>query len=71
LNSTFGFRLVTAPSYLLKTLIGVFVAQGVTATTLGTISLNPEMPKMTNNDDMDLENTIMEYNFNDVFGDLK
>jgi hypothetical protein len=47
------------------------VTQGVTATTLRTISLNPEMPKMTNNDDMDLENTIMEYNFNDVFGDLK
>jgi hypothetical protein len=29
------------------------------------------MPKMMNNDDMDMENTIMEYNSNDVFGDLK
>jgi hypothetical protein len=41
------------------------------ATTLGTITSNPEMPKMMNNDDMDMENTIMEYNSNDVFGDLK
>jgi hypothetical protein len=29
--------------------------------TSGTIPLNPEMPKMTDTDDMDMENTIMEY----------
>jgi hypothetical protein len=33
------------------------------ATTSGTIFLNPEMPKLTNTDDMDMENG--------VFGDLK
>jgi hypothetical protein len=27
-------------------------------------------PRMTDNVDMDLENTIVEYNSNDVFGDL-
>jgi hypothetical protein len=41
------------------------------ATTSGTISSDPEMPKMMDNDDMDMENMIMEYNSNDVFGDLK
>jgi hypothetical protein len=32
---------------------------------------NPKMPKLTDNDDMDMENMIVEYNPNDVFGDLK
>jgi hypothetical protein len=41
------------------------------ATTSGTIPSNPKMPKLTDNDDIDMENTIMEYNSNDVFGDLK
>jgi hypothetical protein len=41
------------------------------ATISGTIPSNPEMPKLTDNDDMDMENTIIEYNPNDVFGDLK
>jgi hypothetical protein len=41
------------------------------ATTLGTIHSNLEMPKMTDNDDMDIENMIMKYNSNNVFGDLK
>jgi hypothetical protein len=41
------------------------------ATTLGTIHLNLELPKLMNNDDMDMKNTIVEYNSNDVFGDLK
>jgi hypothetical protein len=41
------------------------------ATTSGTIHLNPEMPKLSDTDDMDMENTIVEYNPNDVFGDLK
>jgi hypothetical protein len=41
------------------------------ATTSGIISLNPKMPKLANNDDMDMENMIMEYSPNDVFGDLK
>jgi hypothetical protein len=41
------------------------------ATSSGTIPSNPEMPKMTDNDDMDMENTIIEYNSSDVFGDLK
>jgi hypothetical protein len=35
------------------------------------IHSNPEMPKLADNDDMDMENTIVEYNSNDVFGDLK
>jgi hypothetical protein len=26
---------------------------------------------LTDNDDMDMENTIVEYNCNDVFGDIK
>jgi hypothetical protein len=41
------------------------------ATTLGTIPSDPEMPKTTNNDDMDMENMIVKYNSNDMFGDLK
>jgi hypothetical protein len=41
------------------------------ATTSGTISSNPKMPKLMNTDDMDIENTIVKYNPNDVFGDLK
>jgi hypothetical protein len=41
------------------------------ASTLGTIPSNPKMLKLTNTDDMDMENTIMEYHSNDVFGDLK
>jgi hypothetical protein len=41
------------------------------ATTSGTIPSNLKMPKLTDNDDMDIENMIMEYNSNDVFGDLK
>jgi hypothetical protein len=39
--------------------------------TSGTIPSNPEMPKLTDTDDKDMENMIMEYNSNDVFGDLK
>jgi hypothetical protein len=38
----------------------ISVTQGVT-----------EMPKLTDNDDMGIENTIVKYNSNDVFGDLK
>jgi hypothetical protein len=41
------------------------------ATTLGTIPSNLEMPRMMDNDDMDTENTNVEYNSNDMFGDLK
>jgi hypothetical protein len=41
------------------------------ASTLGTIPSNSKMPKVTNTDDMDIENTIAEYHSNDVFGDLK
>jgi hypothetical protein len=41
------------------------------AKTSVTIHSNPEMPKLADNDDMDMENTIVEYNSNDVFGDLK
>jgi hypothetical protein len=37
----------------------------------GTIPLDPEMPKMTDIDDMDRDNMIIEYNSNNVFGDLK
>jgi hypothetical protein len=40
-------------------------------TTLGTIPSNPKMTKLIDNDDMDMENTIVEYNSNDVFGDIK
>jgi hypothetical protein len=41
------------------------------ATTSGTKPSNPEPSKLTDNDDMDMKNTIMKYNSNDVFGDLK
>jgi hypothetical protein len=41
------------------------------ATTSRTIPSNPEIPKLTDNDHMDMENTIVKYNSNDVFGDLK
>jgi hypothetical protein len=41
------------------------------ATTSKTIPSNPKMPKTMDNDDMDMGNTIVEYNSNDVFGDLK
>jgi hypothetical protein len=41
------------------------------ATTSGIIPSNPEMPKMTDNDNMDMENTVVKYNLNDVFEDLK
>jgi hypothetical protein len=34
LNSTFEFRLVLAPNYLLMTLIRVSITQGVTQTTI-------------------------------------
>jgi hypothetical protein len=40
-------------------------------TTSGAIPSNPEVPKLTNNDGMDMESTIVKYNSNDVFGDLK
>jgi hypothetical protein len=41
------------------------------ATTLGTMPSNPEMPTLMDNDDMDMKNTIVKYNSNYVFGDLK
>jgi hypothetical protein len=41
------------------------------ASTSGTIPSNPEMPKLIDTDDMDMENTIVEYHSNDVYGDLK
>jgi hypothetical protein len=41
------------------------------ATTLRTIPLNHEMLKLTDTDDMDMKNTIVEYNPNNVFEDLK
>jgi hypothetical protein len=41
------------------------------ATTSRTKPSNPGPPKLTDNDDMDMKNTIMKYNSNDVFGDLK
>jgi hypothetical protein len=41
------------------------------ATTSGTIPSIPELPKVMDNDDMDMENMIVEYNSNDVFRDLK
>jgi hypothetical protein len=37
----------------------------------GTIPSNPKMPKMMDTVYMDMENTIVEYHSNDVFGDLK
>jgi hypothetical protein len=40
-------------------------------TILRTIPSNPKMAKLMDNDGMDMENTIVEYNSNDVFGDLK
>jgi hypothetical protein len=41
------------------------------ASTSGTILSNLEMLKETDTDDMDMENTIVEYHSNDVYGDLK
>jgi hypothetical protein len=41
------------------------------ATTLGIIHWNFEMANLTVDDYMNLENTIVEYNSTDVFGDLK
>jgi hypothetical protein len=41
------------------------------ASTLETIPSNPKIPKLTGTKDMDIENTIVEYHSNDVFGDLK
>jgi hypothetical protein len=40
------------------------------ATTSGTKVEDPKIPMMMDKEDMDLENTIIEYNSNDVFGDL-
>jgi hypothetical protein len=45
-----------------------YVSKG--ATTSGTKVEDPEIPRMTDKENMDLENTIVEYNPNDVFGDL-
>jgi hypothetical protein len=36
----------------------------------GTKVEGPEILRMTDKEGMDLENTIIEYNSNDVFGDL-
>jgi hypothetical protein len=41
------------------------------ASTSEIIPSNLKMPKETDTDDMDMEDTIMEYNSNDVYGDLK
>jgi hypothetical protein len=40
------------------------------ATTLETKVEDPKIPRMMNKEDMDLENTIVKYNSNDVFGYL-
>jgi hypothetical protein len=40
------------------------------ATTLGNIPEEVEMPNLMAADYMDIENTIIEYNLNDVFGTL-
>jgi hypothetical protein len=40
------------------------------ATMLGTKEGDPKIPRMTDKEDIDMENTIVEYNWNDVFGDL-
>jgi hypothetical protein len=37
----------------------------------GNNTVKPKMPKMMNNNDMDMENMIVEYSSNDVFVDLK
>jgi hypothetical protein len=41
------------------------------ASTSGTIPSNLEMIKLIDTDDMDMENMIVKYNSNDVYGDLK
>jgi hypothetical protein len=41
------------------------------ASTSKTIPSNLKMPKLTDTDDMDMENTIVKYHSNDVYGDLK
>jgi hypothetical protein len=40
------------------------------ATISGTKVEGPKILRMTDKEGMDLENTIIEYNSNDVFGDL-
>jgi hypothetical protein len=40
------------------------------ATTSGTKEEDPKIPRTTDKEDIDMENTIVEYNSNDVFGDL-
>jgi hypothetical protein len=41
------------------------------ASASGTIPSNPKMSKVTDTDNMGMENTIVEYHSNDLFGDLK
>jgi hypothetical protein len=41
------------------------------ASTSGIIHSNPEMSKLTDTDNMDMKNMIVEYHSNDVYGDLK
>jgi hypothetical protein len=41
------------------------------ASTSGTIPSNLEMIKLIDTDDMDMENMIVKYNSNDMYGDLK
>jgi hypothetical protein len=41
------------------------------ASTSGAIPSNPEMPMATDTDDIDMENTVVEYHSIDVYGDLK
>jgi hypothetical protein len=40
------------------------------ATTLETKVVDPKIPRMMDKVNMDLENAIVKYNLNDVFGDL-
>jgi hypothetical protein len=40
------------------------------ATTWITTPLETEMPSLTTDNYMDIENTIIEYSLNDLFGDL-
>jgi hypothetical protein len=51
-------------------LVDFNVASNAT-TTLGKIHDEAEKPSLMSEDYMDMENTVVEYNLNDVFGDLE
>jgi hypothetical protein len=66
-HSTSTVILFTKHSHSIMTLLHL----GQCGYNIGNNTVKPKMPKMMNNNDMDMENTIVEYSSNDVFVDLK